>query len=70
MEQMLTLLIGNRYKHTRQMQFAFFILSGLCGGRLIYMINRANWRANMKMVRSLPFFMFVVLANHLRSYLL
>lgn len=33
------------------MQFAFFIMACLCGSRLIYMINWANWRENMKMVR-------------------
>jgi len=32
------------------MQAAFFILACVTGTRLIYMINWANWRDNMKML--------------------
>ncbi|GJE84691.1 hypothetical protein PsYK624_007670 [Phanerochaete sordida] len=40
----------NRYKYDRRMQMAFFVLACTTGIRLIYMINWANWRDNMKML--------------------
>ena len=54
-DRSLTPRLANRYKYTWQMQASFFILGCMCGARLIYMINWANWKDNMKMVRFLHF---------------
>ncbi|KIP10641.1 hypothetical protein PHLGIDRAFT_28311 [Phlebiopsis gigantea 11061_1 CR5-6] len=46
----ITIFYSNRYKNTRPVQAGFFLLGTVCGARLIYMINWANWRHNMKML--------------------
>lgn len=34
------------------MQFLFFIISLLVGPRMIYLVNKASWKTNMKQVSS------------------
>lgn len=43
-------LLANRYKHTRWMQAAFFVLSVASGTTLIYRVNYSNWLVNMQEV--------------------
>lgn len=43
-------LLANRYKHTRWMQAAFFVLSVASGTGLIYRVNYSNWLVNMQQV--------------------
>ncbi|KAI9512167.1 hypothetical protein F5148DRAFT_973819 [Russula earlei] len=38
----------NRYKHTRWLQVAFFVLSVASGTRMIYQVNYSNWLVNMR----------------------
>ena len=39
---------GNRYRHARKFQLLLFALSITLGSRLIWIVNRANWKANIK----------------------
>jgi len=43
-------LLATRYKHTRWMQAAFFVLSVASGTGLIYRVNYSNWLVNMQQV--------------------
>lgn len=38
----------SRYKHTRSMQAGLFLAALITGGRLIYNINIASWKLNMR----------------------
>jgi hypothetical protein len=44
------LLAASRYKRDRWMQFLLFAGAIVCGIRLIWMVNRANWKVNKKQV--------------------
>jgi hypothetical protein len=42
--------LANRYKHTRWLQAALFVLSVASGMGLIYRVNYSNWLVNMQQV--------------------
>ncbi|KAG7449271.1 uncharacterized protein BT62DRAFT_888232 [Guyanagaster necrorhizus] len=37
-----------RYKAHRTMQFGFFIIAGVVGPRMVYLLSRGSWLVNMK----------------------
>lgn len=43
---------ANRYKQDRRMQFIFFLIATFSGPRLIWLMNRANWRLVMRQASS------------------
>lgn len=43
-------LEGKRYRTVRRFQFLLFVLSITFGSRLIWIVNHANWKVNLKQV--------------------